>query len=417
MTFFSANNLSCYYNFISKNPQELEISYCSRKPFSINSAYQTLESLNNCKKIIYFQKNETIQQIANRIYQGYQDKYKKNVWFYKRWIDTLKEYFCLSTQRQKITKLYQEVIKRSIILECKSASSIDKKNSQKTVPSLDQSNQQMQNKVLKKDHQALSFSTPVENRGGFANGGSTCYINTILQCVRNSSLFCRYLLQSRTHMPRFKNESEEKFLLRQQIRDLLLNIFEISNKGETVAGTQIDGLRKLFMQYNPSITTGFGDRRSIWIALHHIFNIPGNKQSDEGEDESLAYFSPILTIVADSPLGSLQKKMNVITADEKDILHDVSPLLAIVINQKPGLVPDPEFYLDIKLLNKSQSLKYRLIALNIDIDKYHSVAYIKNLESSNDSWVCFNDSIKHSVSTINDSVKKNIGMCFYERIS
>ena len=95
-------------------------------------------------------------------------------------------------------------------------------------------------------------------KGGYTNGGNTCYTATMLQCL-NSIPYFQNFLSDDTPLTRMEEkiggkivlEADTKYKLRMQIRDQLKKLMTQSNAHNTVSSDELITLLQLFNTYYP----------------------------------------------------------------------------------------------------------------------------------------------------------------------
>lgn len=111
---------------------------------------------------------------------------------------------------------------------------------------------------LKTTFNALERETPqaikpytFSLKGGFVNGGNTCFFATALQCLNAMQESLPKDLER--DLTKRAEESEVEFIARKQAAQDIYKLLEKSNRSETCTGEEIQQVRQLVHQYDNSV--------------------------------------------------------------------------------------------------------------------------------------------------------------------
>lgn len=139
-----------------------------------------------------------------------------------------------------------------------------------------------QKEILKIDHLAQNIlfegqpPLPLEQTGGMANGGNSCYLGGLLQCLKTIPYFWSYLDEEKNPFHYYINETGENYAKRLALRNHLKELLKISLRGEHVTAEQINAFRQHIRDYDATILSENNpeDPIEIWERLSTILGFP-----------------------------------------------------------------------------------------------------------------------------------------------
>lgn len=254
--------------------------------------------------------------------------------------------------------------------------------------------------------------SPLSRTGGFGNVGNTCFINAVVQCLKNLPHLHKVLGLDNNALPRSKDSKKD--LLALKIRAKLVDIFEKSFSGYS-NGQEMAELQNLMIEYSPSIKKGqMGDPRFIWDVLTEVLGLPFHYQTyDEGENEDSEWYYQITYIAYGE--------------NWKDSLKN-SAINSFPYTLAVRFMPTPETANDEQGFRSSCPLEEQLEIPNNDKKKvlyrlggvvvhrsFHYIAYLK--DEKTDQWVCFNDSNVTAYKEIPKEDQDRAVFGFYQRVN
>ncbi len=253
---------------------------------------------------------------------------------------------------------------------------------------------------------------PLAKTGGFTNGGNTCYLASIMQCLKVMPSFLSFLDEKNHPLQKKGAEEDGMLTTRNQIQRLLKELFQKSNSGVTVSGTEMDSLRLLL--YKAKVVTsetGQDDTLLVWQNLAGILELPSMKLYDSDYEDYV--YAPQYSCSPTKDINTVQAIIN----HENCIVSSVSHFP--VVNMIKGQIKiDPESEIQVTTRDSKEISKYRLAGVTIHYGGNQGGHYLSYLyDHMTREWVQCNDSSVSKAKTIDDNLKKNIRMAFYEKIT
>lgn len=267
---------------------------------------------------------------------------------------------------------------------------------------------------------------PLEKTGALSNGGSTCYIGAILQCLRSVPTFSSYLDKAHHPLHQKKKESDVAFSLRQKTQEEIKRIALAINEGKTVSGNEMEDLRQLLRKCGKEgalltyleqdiPASGDGALDTLFSLLVKILELPQIQRINPNErDKALPYRVPYLNI-ATSSLKQEQTHVieNAINHPGTDQSTEIPPILSIYFSHT-----DQHAKIDYNLENviRIKMGTYRLVSFVERPRWAHYIAHVRDLSKEEERWVTFNDGSVYPTKNVGEAAQ-GISMAFYEKIS
>lgn len=219
---------------------------------------------------------------------------------------------------------------------------------------------------------------PLEQTGGMANGGNSCYLGALLQCLKTIPYFWSYLDEDKNPLHYYVDETDEDYAKRQALRKQLKELLKTSFKGELVTVEQINAFRQQIRDYDATILSESDpeDSREIWYALSKILDLPDLSITSQ------QLFALSNAIAVDSPLFD-----DLATPLKETKLMKISPILVLRSETGGERIITPPESLELACEGVSSPLRYKLASV-LSCDG-HMTAHVRNGED----WVFFDDEI------------------------
>ncbi|CUI16309.1 hypothetical protein PNK_0683 [Candidatus Protochlamydia naegleriophila] len=245
-------------------------------------------------------------------------------------------------------------------------------------------NFEKQKEILKIDHLAQNIffegqpALLLEQTGGMANGGNSCYLSALLQCVKTIPYFWSYLDEEKNPLHHYVNETGENYAKRQALRMQLKELLKMSLRGELVTADHINAFRHQIRDYDATILSERGpeDSREVWCALSKILGLPDLSITS---DQVFALSNAI--VLESLFFNDLARHL------EGTKLMKVSPILALRTDTFGDRGITPPESLEMACEGFSAPLRYKLVSI-LSCDG-HTTAHVR----SGDGWVFFDDDV------------------------
>lgn len=229
-----------------------------------------------------------------------------------------------------------------------------------------------------------------ERIGGFENAGSTCFIASALQALRQIPKV-NECLNSPASI-RYEDENEDCFQITQEIKALVKKFMNSTNLGITISKEEMKNFEHLLIEYNkfhfkPNLRLpGTGGDASVVLELlfralkldhrtifHERFITP-----DESTYEIARDFSEVEELLNE---------------DEEDINKTIfrPNIVSIKLDEK-NCRQLPSCVIEVSTSASNEKSYYALVAV-IYGPSGHSLTYIKNYTNSSFSWIKCDDSV------------------------
>lgn len=263
----------------------------------------------------------------------------------------------------------------------------------------------------------INFNKPdsLSKTSGFPNVGNSCYMNSMLQCLKRFKYLEKLL--SLSDNPLFKSKDEKKNELRIKIRFKISEILEASFNNTLVTREMMKELQQLFHEVDSSIIPGeMEDPFRILNVFRDIFGFATAFQTSDNfyEEDYEPYFESFLPVYItektnwEENLKNFKKPITLfpymfaIKFQSKEMWVDPQSAHA------PITVPE-ELNLPDGISNKTVSYK---VAALLAHPPYHYVSYVQD----GDKWVCFNDSTVTTLDALPEKAKEQATYLIYERM-
>lgn len=207
----------------------------------------------------------------------------------------------------------------------------------------------------------LDIFLPLDKTGRLRHGANTCFLAAAIQLIRQIPLF-NMALENPSRIR--KNESKDKFELREKIRIFLFQILLRSNSGKEVSANEMDAFGALLHQYDKQIPAP-GKYGATISAIEVIFEILSIEEvpysiSDYFVDNYCSMWGE-----------EEDKPYNLLTSQIKIFPWDIPR----------GKIP---------LTYENSDAKYHLVGVTSRSGN-HAVAYVKDLRHPSSNWVYLDD--------------------------
>ena len=219
-----------------------------------------------------------------------------------------------------------------------------------------------------------SAAIPLEKTGGCENAGSTCFVATPFQIIKQIPIVKEHL-KAEYQLKQGREERDQQFAIRKQIKDSLASMATKSMQGQTVSKKEMADLQNLLSKYIPhniSQTGKGGDVYSVLIEFFTILEIPCDSELIL-DNQNNAYHLDKLKQPTDAPVFILRQMFKGSEESKNTLLTDPLPVLEMPSTQSPELNT------------------YQLVGAIIGLPG-HAMACVKDIQNNqNNSWVSFND--------------------------
>lgn len=234
-------------------------------------------------------------------------------------------------------------------------------------------------------------------RGGFQNGGSTCFMAAALQCF--NMMAEAFPKDMDKDFKKSVNEPDDEFKMRTNIVMEIKKLLEKTNKGETCSGPEINALRKLIINFNGKSKSkklvnfkgGGDDLREFFTYCLFLFKVSrfnfvytmanGKKHSSERD-----HLAPGINDAGELNDFELQPEGTYLIKNSE--VYDWRTLkeprfIPVVITRRQATpVPVPETI----TFSNLPGCKYNLIACAMGVTG-HAISIVKE----NDRWIKYDD--------------------------
>lgn len=236
-------------------------------------------------------------------------------------------------------------------------------------------------------------------RGGFANGGDTCFGAAALQCL--NAMWDVLPKNIERDLKKSEDESPELFERRKKVAKEVLRLLEKSNNKQTCLGEEISIFLSLLLEYRDHIDKKASDLRKCYALLLEVFKIPQLKYDYVRETgEKKTYETQYLTVDVEQTSTNWDRLKD-FKEKEGYSLETKKELLDKETSSAPLFVP-----ISIrKKIDQNVSIPKVIAFTNLPECKFHLVvggaggeghayAFVK----SNEEWVLYNDAVVKKVS-------------------
>lgn len=217
---------------------------------------------------------------------------------------------------------------------------------------------------------------PLEKTGGCENAGATCFVATPFQIIKQIPIVAEHL-KTEYHLKQKSGESDQKFVIRKQIKDSLASLVLKSMQGETITKKEMAGLQELLSNYAPAITSQPGMGGMEDSALLQFFEILEIDCDGEVifDNQNNDFHLNKLKQPTDAPVFLLRQMFKGSEISKNTLLTDPLPFLKMPSTQSPELNT------------------YQLVGATIGFPG-HAIACVKDIHDHDpNAWVSFNDAV------------------------
>lgn len=253
---------------------------------------------------------------------------------------------------------------------------------------------------------------PLSETGGFANAGNTCFINAVVQCLKNLPHLEKALSLGNNALPRSKDP--EKDLLALKIRAQLVDIFQKSFTGKCISSEKMSALQDLMIEFNPMIKKGqMGDPGIAWEVLTDVLGAPFFYTTYDTEEERDAdwYYKHFIEAHGKNWANSFKDGSIAMDSCPYTLAIRFGPTKETALNEQ-GFRSSCTLEEHLEIPVHKGTIHYRLARVVVHRPS-HYIAYLKDGEKN--QWVCFNDARVTAYDQIPENDKEQVVFAFYQR--